>query len=135
MLRAFVERLPSALSRDSGAKLAFQKKISAYFCGRLPHYKEVVTSMLLCLLDETSVHAIRNEPAGDHSAILRVPHSWPGRTKAALRVSLDIGIFDDFMVAPGFITPTEIYFAAAVLDSGVFSSPVRGVSPHSRPRS
>ena len=120
--RAFVERLPLALSRDSKAKLAFQKKISSYFRGDLPHCKEIVTSTLLCLLDKSNIHAIRNKPTDDDNPILRVSSPWPGRTKEALRVSLDNGTFDDFTVGPIQQEFRTIYFSTVVLDSGVVSS-------------
>lgn len=119
LCRAFVERLPSALSRDSKAKLAFQKKISSYFCGELPECKEVVTSTLLCLLDKSTIRAVSDKPIDGCNTILRVSSPWPGRTKEALRVSLDSGTFDDFTICP---VPGRIYFSPVVLDSGVVSS-------------
>jgi len=122
LCRAFVERLPPVLSRDPKAKLAFQKKISSYFRGDLPYCKEMVTSTLLCLLDKSTIHVIRDKPTNDRNTILRVSSPWPGRTKEALRLSLDNGVFDDYKIGPFLLGPVRIYFSTVVLDSGVVSS-------------
>lgn len=72
---------------------------------------------------------MQDKPTDGHNAILRVSFPWPDRTKEALRVSLDNGIFDDFTIALTRPTRRTIHFATVVLDSGVVSS------LHSRTRS
>lgn len=121
--RAFVERLPLAL-RDPEAKLTFERNVSTYFRGELPHCKEIITSTLLGLLDNSTIHAIYGRPTDGCHAISRVSRPWPGRTKEALRTSLANGIFADFGHA---ITPNpavsmpSVYLTTAIMD-GLFSS-------------
>lgn len=123
--RVFVERLPPALSRDPEAKLAFEQKLSAYFRGDLPHCKEIITSTLLYLMDKYTIHNICDSPVDGYNTISRVSCPWPGRTREALRVSLDNGVFDDFelTIVPGPTAPAySVYFAAVVMGDGVCSS-------------
>jgi len=117
----FIKRLPQVLSGDPRAKLAFQKKLFAYFRGEIPHCKEVITSTLLYLLDE-SIPDVCTEVNGDCDGILRVRARWPTRTRDALRVSLENGVFDDFPIAPGPVEKAHpVYLSAAVTDEGVCS--------------
>ena len=125
MRRIFIERLKPALSRDSGAKRAFQEKLTAYFCGDLPHCKELITSTLLYLLDRSTIRAIYDRPIGGYNTISRASCAWPGRTREALRASLDSGMFDDFelVIVPSPPTATcSVYFATGVMNEGVCSS-------------
>jgi len=121
--RVFVERLPPILSRDLEAKLAFGEKLSAYFRGELPHCKEVVTSILLRLLDTSTINDIYDKRVDGVNTILRVPHPWPTRTKGALRTSLSNGLFDDFelAIAPRPAAPRYTVYLATVIMGGVFS--------------
>jgi len=117
-----IGRLLLALSNDLGVKLAFQKKLSAYFRGELPHCKEVITSTLLHLLDESTIPTTYYEPGDRYNTIPKVSRRWPGRTKEALRVSLDNGIFYDFLITPGPAATTQrVYLSTAVTDEGVSS--------------
>ena len=102
--RVFVERLLPALSRDPGAKLVFQKKLSAYFRGDLPHCKEIITSTLLCLLDISIVRTIGREPVDGYNTTLRVSCPWPDRSKKALRTSLSNGAFEPEIPRPAALT-------------------------------
>ncbi|KAF9647869.1 hypothetical protein BDM02DRAFT_3116340 [Thelephora ganbajun] len=114
----YVERLASALTRNSKAKLTFQRKLSAYFSGELPRCKEIITSTLLWLLDKSTVRNTFDKPVDDCSTILRVSAPWPDRTKEALRISLDIGTFDKFkfVIARGpAATLRLIYLVPAVM--------------------
>ena len=55
---------------------------------------------------------------------MRVSRPWPGRTKEALRRSLDNGIFDDFEleIVHGLEVPIRlVYLAPAVMDDGIGS--------------
>lgn len=90
--RVYAERLSSALSSNPEAKRAFERKLSAYFSGMLPHCKEIMTSTFLYRLNDPTIHF-----AWDNcSAAPRVSQTWPNETKDALHTSLDSGIFDDF---------------------------------------
>jgi len=129
-----VERLPSALSKNSGA-VAFKKKLSAYFHGELPHCKEVITSTLMCLQDEVTIHTKCYELAGGYNSIQRVSCPWPDRTREPLRVSLHNGIFDDFQIAPDLATTMHpVYLSTTVTDEGVYSSFWRCASLNSHAR-
>ena len=75
------------------------------------------------------------EPSGDYDTILRVSSPWPARTKKALRISLDRGVFEDFrIVIPPCSVSTErlVHFAGAV-DIGVGSSITHCKLPNRHP--
>ena len=123
--RVFTERLPLALSRSPEAKRAFKGKLFAYFRGELSHCKDLMSSTLLRLMDESTTRTSWCEPLDDHDTIMRVSCPWPDRTKQALRMSLESGIFEDFELGtspgPAAATP-PVYLSTAVTDGGVGSS-------------
>ena len=122
--RIYIERLTPALSRDPEAKLAFQTKLSAYFCGELPHCKDIIISTLLYLLDGSTIHDTGDMLVDDYYTIMRVSCPWPGRTKEALRRSLDNGIFDNFELEIVRVLEASIhlvYLAPAVMDDVILS--------------
>jgi len=123
--RTYIERLAPALTRDSEAKLAFETKLSAYFRGELPHCKEIITSTLLALLDTSTIQDDHVPPGFVYITILRVSCPWPGRTKEALRFSLDNGILDDFKLDIAFgpaLTTYQVHLAPTVMDDGTGSA-------------
>lgn len=126
-----VERLRLALSSDIGAKLAFERKLSAYFCGELPHCKETITCMLLCLLDQSTINEHCYKGVDGFNTIPRVSYPWPVRTKEALRVSLDNGVFDDFELATATNQAKTMHLSTVVMDEGVGSSLWQCMSPNS----
>ena len=96
--------------------------LSAYFLGDLPHCKDIITSTLLYLLDKSTIHNIQDRPVDRYNTISRVSCPWPGRTREALRVSLDNGVFDDFeltIVHGPTVSTYSVYFAAVVMDEGI----------------
>jgi hypothetical protein len=74
-------------------------------------------------MDGTTVSDPRCELGGECSTILRVSRPWPVRTKKALLMSLDKGVFEDFhlMVPPGSVPTKDTVHFAGVVDEGVGS--------------
>ena len=115
--RIYAGQLSSALDRDQDANFAFRENVSAFFSGRLPHCKEIITSTLLVLLN-LPICSDESEDDRDCSPILRVSPAWPDGTKEALRMSLDNGVFDDlkFSISCGpELTLRQVYFPSALM--------------------
>ena len=119
----YVVRLRSVLS-SRPFKSSFQRQLHRYFLGEIPHSKDILKSLLQALMGVPTAADLGFELSGDCNTIPRVSHPWPGRTKNALRVSLDEGTFEDFhfTLTPGPVpTKYPMYFAGAV-DKKVASS-------------
>ena len=116
----YIKQLQLALSAPI-CRDAFQKQLSRYFSGEIPHSRDILTSLLRALMDGTTVSGSRCETSDNCNTILRVSPPWPIRTKKALWASLDTGLFEDFhLMAPPSSVPTKypVYFAG-VVDGGV----------------
>lgn len=61
---------------------------------------------------------------GGYNTVPRVSHPWPARTKKALRISLDMGIFEDIhvVVLPGSESTKHSVYFAGIVDEAVGSS-------------
>jgi hypothetical protein len=109
---------------DHSAHALFQQQMSRYFSGELRHSKDFLTSLLETLMSDRPVSDIPCGVDGSHNTIPRVSRPWPARTKNALQMSLDCGIFEDIriMASSGY-GPTKypVYLAGAV-DERVGSS-------------
>jgi hypothetical protein len=118
----YIGRLRSALSSFE-SKAVFQKQLSRYFSGELPHGGAILTALLQALMNGTIVNDPRCGMSNNCNTILRVSRPWPVRTKKALRTSLDTGIFEDFhlMISPGSVPSEHPVHFAGVVDKGIGS--------------
>ena len=117
----YIRQLRSVL-RASASRDAFQKQLSRYFSGEIPHSRDILTSLLQTLMDGTAVSDPR-EASDNCNTILRVSCPWPVRTEKALRTSLDTGLFEDFqlVIASGSVPQDCSVHFAGVVDEGVGS--------------
>ena len=101
----------------------FHTHLSRYFSGELPHSKDILTSLLQSLMDGPTPGNPRCEPSDECNTILRVSPPWPARTKKALCMSLDEGIFEDFhlTIPPGSGSTEHIVHFARAVDEGIGS--------------
>ena len=101
----------------------FRSHLSRYFSGELPHSKDTVTSILQSLMDGPTPGNPSCGLSGDCTTTLRVSLPWPNRTKKALAISLDEGIFENFhlMIPPGLGSTEHVLHFAGAADEGIGS--------------
>ena len=114
----YIGRLRSALS-SSKSKAVFQKQLSRYFSGELPHGGAILTALLQALMNGTIVNDPRCGLSNNCNTIPRVSRPWPVRT-----VRNDCPVYAFFFVFPivSLFNPHSFITTSYVLIYSYFSS-------------